>query len=398
MPNDNQKNSKKPLGFSTRAIRVGWRRSHRDAHHDPLILTSSFRFESAEDGADRFAKRSSGDIYTRFTNPNCTILAEKIASLEGAQCAVTTATGMAAINACFLGLCGAGDHVVVAEDVFGGTSTLVDTYLPKYGIEVTRVPVDSLDLWRSSIRKNTKLFFLESPTNPLLKVADIPGIAQIAKNHKIIVVVDNCLPTPALSQPLSLGATIITHSGTKFLEGHGRTLGGVIAGPSDLVGEVIYQFIRNSGPSLSPFNAWVISSGLSTLELRMNAMSANALRIAEFLLTQPNVSKVHYPTLPGNKFSTLCAAQIKSGTPLVSFVCNGGREKAFSFLNKLEIISLSANLGDVKTMATHPATTTHARLRDEQKLAYGIEEGLIRISVGLETVSDLVDDISSALA
>lgn len=382
--------------LDTLAIRAGQHRSAEGEHSEALFLTSSYVFANAAEAAARFSGDQSGNVYSRYTNPTVRTFEERIAALEGAEQAVATSSGMAAILSTCMAFLKSGDHLVCSRDVFGTTTVLLDKYLSKMGVETTFVPVTDLALWRQSIRPETKLLFLETPSNPLCEVADITALAELARAEDVLFVVDNCLCTPALQKPLALGADLVIHSATKYLDGQGRCLGGVVCGRSELVNEVL-SFIRSAGPTMSPFNAWVFLKGLETLRLRMDAHSANAQLLAEWLQQQPAVEQVFYAGLPDHPGHQLAARQQRGFGGVLSFRVRGGREQAWKVIDSTRILSLTANLGDAKTTIVHPATTTHGRLNDQQKKASGITENLIRVAVGLEDIEDIKNDLLHGL-
>lgn len=383
--------------FDTLAIRTGHQRTAEGEHGEPIFPTSSFVFESAAQAAARFSGDEPGNIYARFTNPTVRNFEQRLAALEGAESCVATASGMAAIMSTCLGLLQAGDHIVSSRSIFGTTSILFERYMGKFGVGTTFVDLTDLSDWEQAMQKNTKLLFLETPSNPLTEVADIRALADLAHANDALVVVDNCFCTPALQQPLRLGADIIIHSATKYLDGQGRILGGAVVGDGEKVGTDIFGVIRSAGPSLSPFNAWIALKGLETLSLRMKAHSDNAFKLARFLETHPQVEKVYYPGLESHPQYALAQSQQSGSGGIVSFLVKGGREEAWNVVDQTRMLSITANLGDTKSTITHPATTTHGRLSDEQRQASGISENLIRIAVGLEAIEDIQLDISRGL-
>lgn len=385
------------LGLETLAVRAGQIRSPELEHSEAIFPTSSFIFNSAEEAAARFAGDAPGNIYARFTNPSVRMFEERIAALEGGERAVAAASGMAAILSTFLALLQQGDHLVCSRGVFGTTRVLLDKYLSKFGIEVTYVAVNDYAAWQDSIRPNTRMLFLETPSNPLCEVADIERLSKIAKAQDAWLVVDNCFCTPILQQPLALGADIVVHSATKYLDGQGRCLGGVVVG-ADKVMEEVHGFLRSAGPAMSPFNAWVFVKGLETLAIRMKAHSESALRIAQWLEQQDQVEQVFHAGLSSHPNYELIQKQQLAGSGVLSFRVNGDQEAAWRFIDAVQFISITANLGDAKSTITHPATTTHGRLSDEDKLDSGITGNLIRLSVGLENVEDLISDLQRGLA
>jgi len=384
-------------GFDTLAIRSGQRRSSELEHNEAIFTTSSFVFENAAQAAARFAGDEPGNIYSRFTNPTTQAFERRLAAMEGGEACIATASGMAAITSLCIAMLSAGDHIVSSRSIFGTTTTLFDKYLPRFGIETSFVDLTDLDDWKQSIRANTRLLFLETPSNPLSEIADIRQLADLAHENNCMLVVDNCFCTPALQRPLELGADIIVHSATKYLDGQGRIVGGAIVGPNPLVNEDIFGVIRSTGPSMSPFNAWVALKGLETLNLRMYAHSQNAIQLARFLEQHPRVERVFHPGLETNPQYELAKSQQYGFGGVVSFVVGGGRESAWKIIDSTELLSITANLGDVKTTITHPATTTHGRVSDELKARTGIGEGLIRVAVGLESIDDIVADLARGL-
>ncbi len=383
--------------FETRAIRSGHHRTAEGEHSEPIFPTSSFVFGSAAEAAARFSGDQPGNIYARFTNPTVKIFEQRLAALEGAQSCVATASGMAAIMAVCLGLLRAGDHIVSSRSIFGTTSILFERYLGKFGVETTFVDLTDMAVWQQAIQPNTKLLFLETPSNPLSEVADIAALADLAHAHDCLLVVDNCFCTPALQQPLKLGADIVVHSATKYLDGQGRIMGGAVCGDSKHVGEDVLGVLRTTGPSMSPFNAWVALKGLETLSLRMREHSANALKLAQFLDQHDRIEKVYFAGLESHPQHALAKSQQKDFGGIVSFEVKGGKQAAWKLIDSTRMLSITANLGDAKTTITHPATTTHGRLSDEQKAAAGISDGLIRIAVGLENIDDILADLRRGL-
>ncbi|MGB0712765.1 MAG: O-succinylhomoserine sulfhydrylase [Gammaproteobacteria bacterium] len=385
------------LEFETRAVRAGQVRTAEGEHSEPIFTTSSFAFESAAQAAARFGGDEPGNIYSRFTNPTVRTFEQRLASLEGGECAVATASGMAAILATCLGLLKAGDHVVSSRAIFGTTNVLFNNFMAKFGVETTYVAPTDLDAWRAAIRPNTRLLFLESPSNPLGEVADIPALAELCRERGALLVVDNVYATPVLQRPLELGAHVVVHSATKFIDGQGRALGGAVVGDAEHVGKEVFAVVRSAGPTMSPFNAWVFLKGLETLSLRMERHSASALELARWLEEQPGIRRVYYPGLASHPQHELAARQMSAFGGVLSFEVEGGREAAWRLIDSTRFLSITANLGDAKSTITHPATTTHGRLSDEQKAEAGIVEGLVRVSVGLESVDDLKADLSRGL-
>ena len=380
----------------TLAVRAGTARSQFNEHSEAMFLTSSFTFDSAAQAAARFIGEEPGNIYSRFTNPTVTMFEERLAAMEGAEQCIATASGMSAILACCMGLLKSGDHIVASRSLFGATVNLFGGILKKFGIETTFVSATDVSEWSASVRPETKLFFLETPSNPLTEISDIAAIALVAKQCGVLLAVDNCFCTPVLQQPLALGADVVIHSATKYLDGQGRVLGGAVLGNKKTL-EGVYQFLRTAGPTMSAFNAWVFLKGLETLKIRMDAHSTNALELARWLETQPNVTRVFYPGLPSHPQHALALKQQKTGGGIVSFEVKGGREAAWRVIDNTRMLSITANLGDTKTTLTHPATTTHGRNTPEQREAAGITEGLLRIAVGLEAVIDIRADLARGL-
>ena len=383
--------------FDTLAVRAGQERSQFGEHAEALYLTSSFVFESAAQAAARFSGAEEGNVYARFTNPTVTMFQERLAALEGAQACVATASGMAAIMSTVMALLQAGDHIVASRSIFGATQQLFGNILARFGIETTLVAATDIEAYRAALRPATKLVFIETPSNPLTEVVDIAAVAQVAHAGGALLVVDNCFCTPALQRPLALGADLVIHSATKYLDGQGRVLGGAVCGGKGLVDEV-FKFLRTAGPTLSPFNAWVILKGLETLNIRMQAQSANALELARRLEAHAQVARVFYPGLPSHPQYELALRQQASGGAIVSFEVKGGRTEAWRVVDNCRLLSITANLGDVKTTITHPASTTHGRISAEARAAAGISEGLLRIAVGLEGIADIEADLLRGLA
>jgi len=385
------------VAFDTLAVRAGQSRSPEGEHGDPLFFTSSYVFRTAADAAARFAGEVPGNVYSRYTNPTVRSFEQRIAALEGAEQAVATASGMSAILATVMSLCSAGDHVLVSRSVFGATVTLFEKYFKRFGVQVDYVPLTDLAAWEQAFKPNTKLLFVESPSNPLAELVDIAALAELAHSQGALLAVDNCFCTPVLQKPLALGADIVIHSATKFIDGQGRCLGGVVAGRSEQMKEVV-GFLRTAGPTLSPFNAWVFLKGLETLRLRMQAHCANAQALAEWLEQQPGVEKVYYAGLPSHPQHELAKRQQSGFGAVVSFEVKDGKEGAWRFIDATRLVSITANLGDTKTTITHPGTTTHGRLSPEDRAAAGIRDSLIRVAVGLEDVTDLKADLARGLA
>lgn len=388
--------SKKSSNFETNAIRTQLNRSQFLEHSSPLYLTSSFVFEDAEDMRASFTEEKQRNIYSRFSNPNTSEFVEKICQMEGAESGYAFATGMAAIFSTFAALLNAGDHIVSSRSVFGSSHTLFTKYFPKWNIETSYFKVNEIEKIEGSIQPNTKILYAESPTNPGVDILDLELLGNIAKKHNLILIIDNCFATPYLQNPIKFGADLVIHSATKLIDGQGRVLGGITVGRADLIQE-IYLFSRNTGPALSPFNAWVLSKSLETLAVRVDKHCESALKVAEFLEEHPQVSKVKYPFLKSHPQYEFAKKQMKLGGNIVAFEIKGGLEKGRQFLDSLKLLSLSANLGDTRTIATHPASTTHSKLSEEDRLLAGITNGLVRISVGLEHVQDILEDLNQAL-
>jgi len=382
--------------LETLAVRAGTVRSQFNEHSEAIFLTSSFVFGSAAEAAARFKGEQPGPIYARFTNPTVSMMETRLAALEGAERCVAFASGMASILATVMGLMKAGEHVVASRSIFGSTVQLFSNILGRFGIETTYVsPTDPAE-WRAAVKPNTRLFFVESPSNPLTEVSDIRALADIAHASGAWLAVDNCFCSPALQKPLELGADIVIHSATKYLDGQGRVLGGAVLGSQALM-EGVYTFLRTAGPTLSAFNAWVILKGMETLSLRMDAHSKNALALAQWLEAQPQVARVLYPGLPSHPQHALAMAQQKTGGGIVAFELKGGQAAAWKLIDATRMLSITANLGDTKTTITHPATTTHSRMTPEQRAAAGISDGLVRIAVGLESLADIQADLARGL-
>jgi O-succinylhomoserine sulfhydrylase len=384
-------------GLNTLAIRAGIHRTAEGEHAEPIFATSSYVFSSAEEAAARFSGALPGNVYSRYTNPTVRTFEERLAAMEAGEAGVATASGMAAILSTCMALLKAGDHVVCSRSVFGTTTILFSKYLQKFGLRVTTVSLTDLDAWQKAIEPNTKLLFCETPSNPLCQVVDIAGLAAIAKAKGCLLAVDNCFCTPALQKPLLLGADIVIHSATKYLDGQGRCLGGAVVGSAALMAEIL-GFVRTCGPTMSPFNAWVFSKGLETLSLRMTAHSASAMAVANYLADHPQVNATYYAGLPCHPGHELAAKQQKAFGGVLSFEVKGDQAACWRFINATRLMSLTANLGDAKTTIIHPATTTHGRLTDDDKVIAGIKSNLIRIAVGLEDVEDLLVDIERGFA
>ena len=382
--------------FATEAIRTQTERSQFSEHSTPLYLTSSFVFEDAEEMRASFAEEKERNLYSRFSNPNTTEFVDKIVSMEGAEAGYAFATGMSAIFSTFAALLNAGDHVVSCRSVFGSTHSMFTKFLPKWNIETSYFKVNEVDLVESLIKENTKILYIETPTNPAVDILDLDLIGKIAKKHKLIFIVDNCFATPYVQKPIKFGADLVIHSATKLIDGQGRVLGGVTVGRKDLMRE-IYLFARNTGPAMSPFNAWVLSKSLETLAIRVEKHAENALKLAAFLEKNEHVALVKYPFLQSHPQYAVAKKQMKLGGNVVAFEIKGGIEAGRLFLDHIKMCSLSANLGDTRTIVTHPSSTTHGRLSEEDRLEVGITNGLVRISVGLENIEDIIEDIQQAL-
>lgn len=382
--------------FETDAIRTQLERTFFDEHSTPLFLTSSFVFEDAEDMRASFAEEKPKNIYSRFTNPNTSEFVEKMCLLEGAEAGHAFATGMAAIYSTFAALLNSGDHIVSASSVFGSTHTLFTKYFPKWQIETSYFSVENPTEVEALIKPNTKILYAETPTNPGVDILDLDYLNEVAKKHNLILIIDNCFATPFIQNPIKFGADLVIHSATKLIDGQGRVLGGVTVGRADLIRE-IYLFARNTGPAMSPFNAWVLSKSLETLAVRVTQHCKNAKKIAKFLEKHPAVNNIKYPFLRSHPQYDIAKKQMKLGGNVIAFEINGGLEAGRKFLNQIKMCSLSANLGDSRTIVTHPASTTHSKLTVEERLAVGITDGLVRISVGLEHVDDIVKDLEGAL-
>jgi len=385
------------FGFETQAIRNQIERTQYLEHSVPLYLTSSFVFEDAEDMRASFADEKDRNIYSRYSNPNTNEFIDKVCQMEGAESGFAFASGMAAVYSTLAALLNSGDHIVSAGSVFGATHSLFVNYFPKWGIETTYFDINKPETIESCIKSNTKILFAESPTNPAVDIIDLELLGAIAKKHNLILIIDNCFATPYLQQPIKFGADLVIHSATKLMDGQGRVLGGITVGNQELI-QKIYLFSRLTGPSLSPFNAWVLSKSLETLAARLDRHCENALKIAEFLEQHPNVGLVKYPFLKSHPQFEIAKKQMKLGGNIVAFEIKGGLDAGRAFLDKIKLCSLSPNLGDTRTIVTHPASTTHSKLSVEERLAVSITDGLVRISVGLETVEDVIADLEQALS
>lgn len=386
------------LELDTLAVRAGVHRSQFNEHSEAMYLTSSFVFRNAAEAAARFANADGNMVYSRYTNPTVSAMEERLAALEGAESCVATASGMAAILGCVMALLKSGDHIVASRSIFGATVQLFGGLLPRFGVETTFVAGNDIESWKKALRPNTKLLFLETPSNPLTEICDLAAIAELAHRAGALLAVDNCFCSPVLQRPLQLGADIVIHSATKYLDGQGRVLGGAVLGRRDLIQAKMVGFLRSGGATLSAFNAWVILKGLETLSLRMQAHSKSALELAQWLERHPKVERVYYPGLASHPQHALAMRQQKTGGGIVSFEVKGGREEAWAVVDATQLISITANLGDAKSTVTHPASTTHGRIAPEARAAAGIKEGLLRVAVGLEAVSDLEADLARGLS
>lgn len=384
------------MKFETKAIRTQSERTDNREHSVPLYLTSSFTFDDAEQMRAMFAEEQEGNIYSRFTNPNSDELIEKMCLLEGAEAGFATASGMAAVFSSFMALLKSGDHILSGSSIFGSTHTILTKFLPKWNITHTYADMNKPETWEALIQKNTKMIFVETPSNPGLDIIDLEWLGALAKKHNVILNVDNCFATPYIQRPIEFGADLVTHSATKYIDGQGRVLGGIVVGKKDLIKE-IHTFCRSTGPAISPFNAWVLSKSLETLAIRMERHSQNAHKLAGLLENHPDVIQVRYPFLLSHPQFEIAKKQMSMGGGIVAFELKGGIERGRKFLNALQLCSLTANLGDTRTIATHPASTTHAKLTEEERLATGITPGLVRISAGLENIIDIAADIEQAL-
>lgn len=382
---------------ATQAIRGGQTRSHEQEHSEALYMTSSYVFDSAEQASDTFAGDCDGNVYSRYTNPTVRTFEERLALLEGGEACVATSSGMAAILSICMAFLKSGDHLVSSRSIFGATTVVFDKYLTRFGVQISYVDPKDLNAWEAAIKPETRLLFLETPSNPLSEVTDLRALSTIARQQQALLVVDNCFCSPALQQPLALGADLVMHSATKFIDGQGRALGGAVIGRRELTEEVL-GFLRSTGPTMSPFNAWIFLKGLETLSIRMKAHCENAQALAEWLEQQPVVERVHYLGLPSHPQHQLAKQQQSGFGGVLSFVVKGGQKAAWTVIDATRILSITANLGDTKTTITHPFTTTHGRVAEATKLAAGIVPGLIRVSVGLEDVRDLQDDLARGLA
>ncbi len=385
------------FNFDTLAVRAGQLRTHECEQAEPIFPTSSYVFGSAAEAAARFSGEVPGNVYSRFTNPTVRTFEQRLAALEGGERCVATSSGMAAILSTFMALLKSGDHIVSSRAIFGTTSVLLTNYMAKFGVETTFVDLVDEAAWAAAIKPNTRLLFLETPSNPLTQVADLARLAQLAHDNDCLLVVDNCFCTPALQKPFELGADIVIHSATKYLDGQGRCIGGAVVTKEEVVGLDVYGFLRTAGPTMSPFNAWVFMKGLETLRLRMDAHCRNAQQLAEWLVEQPAVAAVHYPGLSTHPQHALAARQQRGFGGVLSFELKEGKAAAWKMIDATRMISITANLGDAKSTITHPATTTHGRLTPEQRANAGIADGLVRIAVGLEDIDDIKADLARGL-
>jgi O-succinylhomoserine sulfhydrylase len=386
-----------PWAFETLAVRAGHERTHENEHSEAIFPTSSFVFSSAAEAAARFGGSEPGNIYARFTNPTVRYFQERLAALEGGESCVATSSGMAAILAVMLGLLKAGDHVLCSRSVFGTTTVLLQNYVAKFGVEISFVELTDLAAWEAALQPNTRLLFAETPANPLTEIVDIRELAELAHRHGSLLVIDNCFCSPALQRPLELGADIVVHSATKYLDGQGRALGGAVVGDTERVGKDVYGVLRTGGVTMSPFNAWIFLKGLETLSLRMKAHCDNAMQLAQWLEAHPSIEKVFYPGLVSHPQHELAKRQQSGFGGIVSFVVKCGQAAAWNVIDSTRMLSITANLGDTKSTITHPASTTHGRLTPEQKQQAGIADGLVRVSVGLENIADIQRDLARGL-
>ena len=400
MSHDKAKPNTKPLpaGLSTEtlAVRAGMDRTHHREHSEAMYLTSSFVFENAAQAAVMFSGEEDGNVYARFTNPSVSLFEERLAALEGAEDCIATASGMAAITAMIMANLSSGDHIVASKSLFGSSIQLLGNILPRFGIETTFVSLADPAAWAAAMRPNTRLLFCETPSNPLTEIGDIAALSAIAKKHNVLLAVDNCFCTPVLQKPMSLGADIVVHSATKYLDGQGRVLGGAVCANKAII-EKIFVFLRTTGPTLSAFNAWILGKGLETLAIRMRAQSQAALELARWLEAHPGVERVYYPGLPSHPQHELAMRQQTTGGAIVSFEVKGGKDAAWRVIDSCQLLSITANLGDTRTTLTHPASTTHGRITPEARAAAGIKDNLLRMAVGLESVDDIRNDLSRGL-
>ena len=384
--------------IETQGVRAGQHRTPEGEHSDAIFPTSSYVFASAEEAQQRFSGKIAGNIYSRFTNPTVRAFEERLAVMEGAESAIATSSGMAAINTVCLGLLSAGDHVVCSRNVFGNTTLIFKNIMQRFAIETTFVDLDDLSAWQAAIKSNTKFLFIETPSNPLGTLVDIRQLADLAHQHDALLIVDNVYCTPALQKPLALGADLVVHSATKYLDGQGRCIGGAVVGDKALIDEKLLPILKTTGPTMSPFNAWVFHKGLETLSLRMEKHCSNALQVAQWLEQQPQIENVYYTGLTSHPQHELAKKQQTGFGGIVSFSVKGGRDNAWKVIDSTKLISITANLGDVKSMITHPATTTHGRLTDGDRKAAGISDSLVRLAVGLESANDIINDLKHGLA
>jgi O-succinylhomoserine sulfhydrylase len=390
------KDNKTSYQPATLAIRDGYQRTHENEHSEALFLTSSYVFDNAEMAAQCFSQEAEGNVYSRYTNPTVRSFEQRLATLEEGEQCVATASGMAAVLSVIMALLKAGDHIICSRDVFGSTKVMMDKFIAKFGVEISYVALTDLSAWQSAVKSNTRMLFCETPSNPLSEIADIEALSQLAKQSDALLVVDNCFCTPALQKPLNWGADIVMHSATKYIDGQGRALGGALVGSAELMAPVL-SFIRAAGPTMSPFNAWIFLKGLETLNIRMQAHSANAAQLAQWLSEHPKVAKVFYAGLAEHPGHQLAKKQQSDFGGVVSFTINGGREAAWQVIDSTQMLSLTANLGDAKTTIVHPATTTHGRLTDAEREDARIDDGLIRVAVGLEDITDIIADLALGL-
>ena len=389
---------KKPQwSLETQAIRVGHHRTHEQEHSEAIFPTSSYIFKSAEEAAARFSGEEAGNIYSRLTNPTVGYFEERLAIMEGGESCVATASGMAAIMAVMIALLKTGDHIVCSRSIFGTTTVFLNSFIAKFGVEIDFVELSDLDAWQAALKPNTRLCFAETPSNPLSELVDIKALAEIAHHNNSLLVIDNCFCTPVLQRPLALGADIVVHSATKYLDGQGRCLGGAVVGNKELVGKEVFAVLRSGGASMSPFNAWVFLKGLETLHLRMQAHSASAYELAHWLEQHSVIERVYFTGLESHPQHALAKQQQSNWGGLLSFEIKGGQQAAWNLINSTQMLSITANLGDAKSTITHPATTTHGRLTDQQRLESGISDGLVRIAVGLENIEDIKADLVAGL-
>ncbi len=394
---DNIENWDEKQGFETLAIRAGYLRSQENEHNEAIFPTSSYVYDSAAQAAARFSGDEAGNIYSRFTNPTVRTFEQRLAILEGAECCVATSSGMSAILSTCMGLLKSGDHIVSSRSIFGSTIILFNNYLSKFGIETTYVDLTELQAWEDAIKPNSRILFVETPSNPLVEIADLKALADIAHRHDCLLIVDNCLCTPALQKPLLYGADVIIHSATKYLDGQGRVVGGAVLGSKELIGTEVYAVLRTAGPTMSTFNAWIFLKGLETLSLRMYAHSKKAMQLALWLENNTMVSRVYYPGLDSHPDKDLAISQQSSFGGVLSFEVYGGQKQAWKVIDNTRLLSITANLGDAKSTITHPATTTHGRVAKEEREKSGISDSLIRIAVGLENIDDIIRDLSRGM-